>query len=265
MRILLISCLILLLTSCNSTDKIVYLQNAELNTPEKILPEQSITIQPKDMMSIIVSSKDPKLATLFNLPISSVQAGTDLILSSGAQRLGGYIVDLDGNIDFPILGKLHVAGLNRWQLQELIKTEIRERDLIKDLIVTVEFMNFKVSILGEVKSPGSYSIDGDKVNLLEALSMAGDLTIHGLRDEVYVIRENNNKRQSFKIDLRSKDLFSSPAYYLKQNDIIYVKPDKVKAGQSTINQNSMKSVTLWISIASLLTSVGILVANILDN
>ena len=132
------------------------------------------------------------------------------------------------------------------------------------MVVTVEFLNFKISILGEVSNPGTYNIKGDKVTLLEAISMAHDLTIYGRRDQVYVIREQNNTRTTYRVDLRSSDLFNSPAYYLKQNDIIYVQPNKVRSGQSTINDNSMKSASFWISIASLLSSLGVLIVNIVD-
>ena len=220
-------------------------------------------IQPKDMMSIVVSSKDPQLAAMFNLPVNSYRAGVPSDNASG-YYLQGYVVDNEGDINFPVIGKVHAAGLSRWQLQEKIKSELKSRNMLKDAVVTVEFMNFKVSILGEVNSPGTYKINGDKVTILEAIAMAKDLTIFGLRDEVYVIREQNNKRHTYKLDLRSKDIFESPAYYLKQNDIVYVQPNKVKAGQSTLNQNSLKSVSLWVSVASLLCSVGVMIANILD-
>lgn len=256
--------LLFLMMSCNTSKNIVYLQDVTTNSPENIDPEQTIKIQPKDMMSIIVSSKDPELASMFNLPVVSYQAGGENVNTSN-QRLLGYVVDNNGDINFPILGKIHAAGLSRWQLQEKIKNELKERNLLKEMMVTVEFMNFKVSILGEVKQPGTYSIEGDKVSILEALAMAKDLTIYGMRDEVYVIREQNNERHTYKLDLRSEKIFESPAYYLKQNDIVYVQPNKVRAGQSTLNQNSIKSVSLWISIISLLSSVGLLVVNILDN
>ncbi len=262
-NLFIISLLILALASCKTSEKIVYIQDVEPGVPQKISPEQTILIQPKDMMSIVVSSKDPDLAAMFNLPISSYRAGTDT--PNYNNYLQGYVVDNDGDINFPIIGKIHAAGLSRWQLQEKIKAELKSRDLLKDAIVTVEFMNFKVSILGEVNKPGTYKIEGDKVTVLEAIAMAKDLTIYGLRDEVYVIREQNNERHSYKLDLRSTDIFESPAYYLKQNDIVYVQPNKVRAGQSTLNQNSLKSVSLWVSIASLLCSVGVMIANILDN
>lgn len=175
----------------------------------------------------------------------------------------GYVVDNEGYIDFPVLGKIKAAGLSRWELQTEIANQLNDKQMLKDGLVTVEFMNFKVSILGEVNKPGTYTINSDKVNVLEAIAMAGDLTIFGERNKVFVLREENGERKSYQLDLRSADIFSSPAYYLKQNDVIYVQPNSVRAGQSTINQNSMKSVSLWISLSSLLTSIGVLLVNIL--
>lgn len=266
-RIKIICCffaLISIITSCNTSKEIVYLQDIQTGTKEKVDSSHGIVIQPKDMLSIIVSSKDPQLASMFNLPVVSYQAGSEIVSGGQQQRLLGYVVDEKGFINFPILGRIEAAGYTRWQLQEKIKKEIISRDLLKDLVVTVEFMNFKISILGEVTNPGSYKIEGDKVTILEALSMAKDLTIFGRRDQVYVIREENNTRTTYQVDLRSTDLFKSPVYYLKQNDIVYVQPNKVKAGQSTINENNIKSVGLWISIASLLSSVGVLIVNLLN-
>lgn len=266
---LMLCCLMLIgISACNTEKQIVYLQDVDTSKTGVVDSQHSITIQPKDILSIIVSCKDPELAAMFNLPQVTYQTGSEIVASgsSGAnQKLIGYVVDEKGFIDFPILGQIEVAGLNRWQLQDKIQKELTERNLLKDMVVTVQFMNFKISILGEVNSPGSYKIEGDKFTILEALSMAKDLTIYGKRDQVYVIREENNKRITYKVDLRSAKLFDSPAYYLKQNDIVYVQPNKVRAGQSNINENNMKSVSLWISIASLLSSLGVLVATIIDN
>lgn len=252
--------------SCKTSKEIIYLQDIDTNKVGTVDSEHSITIQPKDMLSIIISCKDPELAAMFNLPVVTYQSGSEITSSNSAsQSLTGYVVDENGYIDFPIIGKIEVAGLNRWQLQDKIRQELIDRDLLKDMVVTVEFLNFKISILGEVNQPGSYKIEGDKVTILEAISMAKDLTIFGKRDQVYVIREDNNKRTTYRVDLRSAELFQSPVYYLQQNDIIYVQPNKVRAGQSTINENNMKSVSLWISIASLLSSLGVLVATIINN
>lgn len=261
-RIFLIICLLVCLTGCKTQEKINYIQDVEPGVAQPIESRQSIIIQPKDMLSIIVSTKDPELAAIFNLSVQANRAGVPIFSSAYNQYLSGYVVDNNGDIDFPVLGKIHAAGLSRWALQEKITRELTERDLLKDMVVTIEFMNFKVSVLGEVKNPGTYSIEGDKVTVLEAIAMAGDLTIYGLRDEVYVIREENGERQNFKLDLRSKEIFNSPAYYLRQNDIIYVQPNEVRAGQSTINQNNVRSISLWLSISSLLTSIAILIVNL---
>lgn len=261
-RLILILCLVVGLTACKTPEKINYIQDVEPGVTQPIESRQSIIIQPKDMLSIIVSTKDPELAAMFNMSVQANRAGAPTATYNTNQYLSGYVVDNNGDIDFPVLGKIHAAGLSRWALQEKIVRELTERDLLKDMVVTIEFMNFKVSVLGEVKNPGTYSIEGDKVTVLEAIAMAGDLTIYGLRDEVYVIREENGERQNFKLDLRSKDIFNSPAYYLRQNDIIYVQPNEVRAGQSTINQNSVRSISLWLSITSLLTSISILVVNL---
>ncbi|MDY6001783.1 MAG: polysaccharide biosynthesis/export family protein [Candidatus Cryptobacteroides sp.] len=226
----------------------------------KMTANTGVVIQPKDQLSIVVSSKDPELAASFNLPVASYQAGSEITATSyGNQRLLGYVVDNDGDIDFPILGTIHVAGLNRWELSRLIKGELEDRELLKGAVVTVEFMNFMISVLGEVNSPGSYSVSGDKITILQALSLAKDLTIYGKRDNITVIREQNGKRESYKIDLRSKNLFDSPAYYLQQNDVVYVEPNKVRARQSTLNENNVRSVGFWTSIGSFLTSVANLI------
>lgn len=247
------------LCACRTSQKIVYMQDVVPNVPENVGENPGITIQPKDMLSIVVSCKNPELATMFNLPVVSYQAGSEIVSTGGQQRLLGYVVDNKGYIDFPVVGALHVSGLTRWQLQEKIKQRLMAEGLIKDLVVTVQFMNFKISVLGEVNSPGTYMIEGDKVTLLEALSLAKDLTIYGKRDRVMVIRERNGVRENYRIDLRSADLFKSPVYYLKQNDIIYVEPNSVRAGQSTINENNMKSVSLWMSVASFLTTLSVLI------
>lgn len=256
----------MLLYSCNSTKEIAYLQDLQPQNKESVSANRGITIQPKDILSIVVSCKDPELAAMFNLPTVSYQQNSEIVSGNGgSQQLLGYTVDEKGEINFPVIGKIKVVGLSRWELQEKIKNELTSRNLLKDMVVTVEFQNFKISILGEVTNPGSYHVEGDKVTILEAISMAKDLTIYGLRDQVYVIREENGQRTISKVDLRSKDLFKSPVYFLKQNDIIYVQPNKVKAGQSTLNENSLKSVGLWISIASLLTSVGVLIVSIVKD
>lgn len=234
------------------------MQDIKVNQSEPVDSNNDLTIQPRDMLSIVVSSRDPELAALFNLPRISYQAGTNLTNSVNNQ-ISGYTVDPDGNIDFPNIGLVHIAGLTRSGVAELIKQRLTQGELLKDAVVTVDYMNLRFSVLGEVTRPGCFDINRDQITLFEALSQAGDLTIYGKRDRVFLTREENGQRTTWQVDLRSADLFRSPAYYVRQNDVVYVEPNKVRAGQSTVNANNVKSVSLWTSIASLLTSISVLI------
>ena len=159
-------------------------------------------------------------------------------------------------------GAIHVAGRHREDIAELIKGLLIKENLVKDPNVTVEFMNLRISVLGEVNTPGCYSIDRDCMTVVDALSLAGDLTIYGNRTKVMVLRQEDGMQRVYGLDLTSgENVYSSPAYYLQQNDIIYVEPNKVKARQSTVNGNNVRSTSFWISLASLLTSVAILILN----
>lgn len=250
----LVVCMAVFLSACTSTKKIIYLQDVVPLKQQEIEKKYEVIIHSDDLLAIMVNSRDPELALPFNMPMITYQLGS---ASTGQQRVLGYLVDTNGNIDFPILGQIHAEGLTRMQLTELIKNKLIEGDLIKDPIVTVQFLNFKISVMGEVSRPGSFTISGDRITLLEALSMAGDLTIYGRRDRVGVIRENDGKRTILFHDLRSADIFNSPCYYLQQNDIVYVEPNKAKAGQSSINQNN--SIGVWVSVISLLTTIAVLI------
>lgn len=253
-----------LLSSCAPVKDIAYFQNKIVDQPEKIDKHAGILIQPKDMLSISVSSRNPELVAMFNLSLVQYTPGSEMGgVGGGQQRMLGYVVDNNGCIDFPVLGTLKVAGLTRWELSELIKRRLVNDGLLPDAVVTVEFMNFKVSVLGEVSSPGTYTIQGDKVTILQALSLAGDLTIYGQRENVSVIRERDGERTFFKINLCDVDLFKSPAYYLQQNDVIYVEPSIEKARQSTIDDKKLRMTTIAISSSSLLVSVASLLVGIL--
>ena len=243
-------CLIAFLASCSAPKEVLYLQDIASIKEENIDKNYEVIIHKDDLLAILVNSKDPELALPFNMPVVTYQIGAQ---TTAQQRLLGYLVDQNGDIDFPILGKIHVEGLTRMQVTELIKQKLMSEDLIKDPIVTVQFLNFKVSVMGEVTRPGTFDISGDRITLLEALSMAGDLTIYGRRDRVAVIREKDGKRRILYHDLRSSDIFQSPCYYLQQNDIVYVAPNKAKTGQSRINSNN--SVGVWLSAVSVLASI----------
>ena len=243
-------CLIAFLASCSAPKEVLYLQDIASIKEENIDKNYEVIIHKDDLLAILVNSKDPELALPFNMPVVTYQIGAQ---TTAQQRLLGYLVDQNGDIDFPILGKIHVEGLTRMQVTELIKQKLMSEDLIKDPVVTVQFLNFKVSVMGEVTRPGTFDISGDRITLLEALSMAGDLTIYGRRDRVAVIREKDGKRRILYHDLRSSDIFQSPCYYLQQNDIVYVEPNKAKTGQSRINSNN--SVGVWLSAVSVLASI----------
>ena len=231
-----------------------YMQDIQEETVMNMKSNEGILVQPKDMIAIVVSHRDPELAAMFNLSNASYQAGGEARMS-GTYRLLGYSVDTEGNIDFPIVGKIHVAGMNRWEVAETVKNELSSRNLLRDAVVTVEFMNFQISVLGEVSRPGTYTITGDKINLMQALSLAGDMTIFGRRDNIQVTREEGGKRHIYVVDIRNSELYNSPAYYLRQNEVIYVEPNKVRAGQSTINENSFRSVSFWASLTSTVLSI----------
>ncbi len=262
-NILFALCLALMaMVSCGTVKDIAYFQNKVVNEPEAIDKHAGIVIQPKDMLSIVVSSRNPELVAMFNLPVVSYQAGSEVVSSGYNQRLMGYVVDNDGGIDFPVLGPIQVSGLTRWELSELIKNKLLKDGLLTDAVVTVEFMNFKVSVIGEVNAPGTYTIEGDKVTILQAISLARDLTIFGLRENVLVIRERDGERTIYEVNLCDVSLFKSPAYYLQQNDVVYVQPSEVKARQSTTDDKALRMTSIFVSGGSLLVSLASLIVNL---
>ena len=249
--------------SCAPVKDIAYFQNKIVDSPEKIDKHAGIVIQPKDMLSIIVSSRNPELVAMFNLPVVTYQAGSEITGTGGYQRLTGYIVDNEGYIDFPVLGRLRVAGMTRWELAELVKSKLVDGGYLSDAVVTVEFMNFKVSVIGEVNAPGTFSIDGDKVTVLQAISLARDLTIFGMRENVTVIRERDGERTMYEINLCDVSMFDSPAYFLQQNDIVYVQPSDIKARQSTTDDKTLRMSSIMLSGGSLLVSIATLIVSFL--
>lgn len=251
--------------SCSTVKDVAYLQNRIIDNPEKVDRHAGVIIQPMDILSIVVSSRNPELAAMFNLPVVSFQEGSEVGLTGGyGQRLMGYMVDNHGMIDFPVLGRIEAAGMTRWELAEKIKKRLVSDGYLTDAVVTVEFMNFKVSVMGEVTSPGTFQIEGDKVTVLQALAMARDLTIYGRRDNVLVIREQDGRRVIYQINLMDVNLFDSPAYYLQQNDVVYVEPNAKKARQSTIDDKNLRLTSIAVSSASVLLSLVTLIVNLIN-
>lgn len=252
---------VLVLGSCSTPKEITYFQDLRPGESELILAAPvEIKIMPKDKLSILVNSQDLRLTNLFNLAIVSQQVGQE-ISQNTSRGMSGYTVDSKGNIDFPVLGSIHIEGMTREEVAAHIKQELQSHDLIKDPVVTVEFMNLSVAVMGEVNNPGRYNIDKDNITILDALSRAGDLTIYGKREKVLVLRNENGTQRVYGVNLCSGDhLYSSPVYYLQQNDVVYVEPNNTRARQSTVNGNNVRSTSFWISLASLLTSIAVLIA-----
>jgi polysaccharide export outer membrane protein len=258
---LFIIALMLLISSCNVSKRITYFQDIQdrqivMGTEEQPTPE--IRLRPEDKISIIVNSKVPELTALFNLPYTARILGqTQEQLVNTNQGASGYIIKSDGTIDFPVLGLVQAAGKTRDELSAYIKNELTNRNLVNDPVVTVEFVNLQFSVMGEVKVPGTYRITRDHITLLDALSMAGDMSINGKRDNVLVLRpDSNGKLLAYTVDMRSFDnVQNSPAYYIHQNDYIYVEPNAKRANESTVNANTVQSASFWISVVSLLASV----------
>ena len=253
----------LLAVSCGSVKDIAYFQNKVVDSPEKIDKHAGIVVQPKDMLSIVVSSRNPELSAMFNLPVVTYQAGSEVAqLNTYNQRLMAYCVDNDGMIDFPVLGRIKLVGMTRWEAAEVIKKMLVDGGYLSDAVVTVEFMNFKVSVIGEVNSPGTYTLTNDKVTILQAISLARDLTIFGQRENVCVIREREGERVIYEINLCDVSMFNSPAYYLQQNDVVYVQPSQVKARQSTTDDKALRLTSIFVSGGSLLVSIAALIVNL---
>lgn len=254
--------------SCNSSKDVLYFQDLKAGDSVAMAAiPVPVTVRPDDKISIVVNSRDPQLMALFNLPrvnkqMSTVGQASSTNVSNG-QDVMGYTVDSHGEIDFPVLGKIKVEGKTREEIGAYIKNELITKNLVKDPVVTVEFMNLCVSVLGEVNSPGRYGIDRDRTTIIDALSMAGDLTINGNRTNVTVLRQDGDVQRVYAIDLTSgNDIYSSPAYYLQQNDIVYVEPNEMRARQSTVNGNTIRSASFWISITSLVMSIVVLATNL---
>lgn len=238
--------------SCATQEQILYLQNTRVNATIEAQKGGEIRLRPNDEIKIYVASKNPELAAIFNL--QSLVNNTSSGSSSSTNNIC-YTVSLEGNIDFPVLGQIAVAGSTRQELVEVIKKRIIDSGMLKDPIVIVEFANLSFSTLGEVGSPGVYMIEKEQTTILDAISQSGDLTINGLRDRVYLIRTVDGERTTYQLDLRSTNIYESPAYYVQQNDVIYVEPNKVKSNQSTVNGNTLRSASFWMSLTSFMMTL----------
>lgn len=242
--------------ACTSYKSVPYLQNDSIVNLQQQVPQlYDARVQPKDLLTIVVCTTQPELAVPFNLTVPTIVSTENRSLYS-QPSLQSYLVDNSGNIDFPVLGKLHLGGLTKGEAEVLIKGKLKEY-LKEEPIVNVRLINYKISVIGEVNRPSTFTIANEKVNVLEALALAGDMTIYGLRNNVKLIREDQNGVKTIiTLNLNDASIVKSPYYYLQQNDILYVAPNKAKANTSDITS----STSLWVSATSILVSVaGLLV------
>lgn len=220
------------LFSCTSTRKLVYFNDVKDNTFYGVNKSEEVIIAPNDILSVNISSLNPEASAIFNPDReSNVRATT---VTGANNERSGYLVDPDGNIQLPVLGKIKAAGLTKEQLKKTITKAILDQKLLKDPLVEIRFLNYEVTVLGEVGRPTVITVPSEKISMLKAIGLAGDLTIYGKRDNVLLIREENGTRTTRHINLTSPDFLNSPYYYLEPNDIVYVQPNKARATQATM-------------------------------
>jgi len=255
--------LLLVLVSCKTPTDISYFQDIQALEASMKLPDSKTTVvQPGDKVMIVVHSRDAQLASLYNLPIIGTRVGMTNTTSGSTYATMPYIVDSNGFIDFPVLGSIKISGLKRDQVAALIKNELVSKNLCNDAVVNVELDNVYINVLGEVARPGRYALGKDRVSVLDAIGMAGDLTLQGQRYNVMVLREEKGEAKVYKINLLDfKQMSQSPAYYLQQDDVVYVEPNEMRKRQTTVNGNNVLSTSFWLSCSSLLVSIAVLVVN----
>ena len=260
--IILLTSSIIILSSCGSVKNVAYLQNSDSIFFAHSEYLYDARIMPKDILTITVNTVNPEASAPYNLVVSTALNTGNSGQNIGTQRaLQTYLVDNGGNIDFPVLGTLTVGGLTKSECEKMIHDKLLPYlNATENPVVTVRMSNYKISVLGEVNRPGMFTVGNEKINILEALAQAGDLTIYGVRDKVKLIREDAKGRKDvITLNLNDANIINSPYYYLQQNDIVYVEPNKVKARNSAIGQ----STTIWLSATSILVSLTSLLYNVL--
>lgn len=261
----------LLLGSCSTPKNIAYFQDVEAGSVIDTPKELEIKVKPEDKLSIIVTTQDPALSNLFNLVQVQTKLGstTSSTSSEGSSvsndgRTSFYTVNKNGDINFPVLGEIHVGGMTRYEVASCIEEKLKDRNLVKEPIVIVEYANTGVSIIGEVTKPGRYEFNKDRLNILDAIAMAGDLTPNGQRENIIVMRETTpGQLETYKINLTDlASVANSPVYYLQQNDVIYVEPNNKKKRDTTASGNSAFNPSFWVSIGSLGLTVATLITTL---
>jgi polysaccharide biosynthesis/export protein len=243
----------LVLASCSSQKEVAYFYGVNSKSADSINKKFSkiheVRICSGDMLSITVTGLDPQAVAPFNLPlVSYATPGSEQLYS--APTLQSYLVDINGNINFPVIGTLKLSGFTKSEAIKYINDQLSP--YLKNSIVTIQFMNYRITVLGEVTHPGQYPINNERVTILDALGLAGDMTIYGKRNNVLITRENNGKLEFVRLNLNTDEIFKSPYYYLQQNDVIYVEPNSVK---SVASQNTALYLSALSTFATLLAVI----------
>lgn len=265
-KLLLAAAVACCMASCQSYDTVAYFQDVLDPAAVTALKAQhsKLTIAPSDRLNIVVSSGlTPDLAIAYNLPIQSTRIGATSAYNGNSQATMPYIVDANGNIDFPILGKIRVAGQTRDQIEATIKELLVSQKLLNDAVVTVEVLSHYVNVLGDVRTPGRVQIEKDNLNILDAISRCGDLNITGERTNVMVLRTVGDEQKVYHLDLtKAADLYASEAYYLQPDDVVYVNPNVTKQRTSTAVGNSWQTPSVYFSLTSIALSVTTLIVSL---
>lgn len=243
-----------LLASCGTTENIAYIHDAERDNASAITGKFTKGIQANDLLSIYVESETPAATVPFNQETNKIAMSDGVVMNPSSSAVSGYLVSNEGDIMFPVLGRVHVLGMTHTELADELQRRLVSEGHILDARVTVRLMNFTVSVLGDVVRPGVIQASGERLTILEALSMVGDLTIYGQRTNVTVIREEDGMRTIGEIDLTSKDIFESPYYYLHQNDVVYVEPNMKKKKTADRDPMILTYISTGVSILSMILS-----------
>ncbi|MBR1785023.1 MAG: polysaccharide biosynthesis/export family protein [Bacteroidales bacterium] len=241
--------------ACQSTEEIAYFSDAARDSAVSIGGRFTSGIQANDLLEIYVESETPQATIPFNQQTNKVAVVDGAVMNPGNNAVEGYLVNSEGKITFPVLGEVEVLGKSHEELAADLQRQLREQGHVSDAVVTVKLLNFKVSVLGDVAHPGMVQATGERFTVFEALSMVGDLTIFGQRRNVTVVREENGVRTIGELDLSSKDIFSSPYYYLHQNDVVYVEPNMKKKKTAMRDPMMMTYISAGLSVVSTLSSV----------
>ncbi|WP_028903118.1 MULTISPECIES: polysaccharide biosynthesis/export family protein [unclassified Prevotella] len=250
-----------IMSSCGSTKNVAYFKNSDSIDFSQSRRLYDAKIMPKDQLTITVNTTDPEVSSAFNLIMQNAYTQGRNLNSGGGGTVMPYLVDNEGYIKFPIIGALKVVGLTKRQCERMIEDKIRPYlSENENPVVTVQMSSYSISVLGEVARPGTFMVSREEITILEALAQAGDLTIYGVRDKVKLIRKNaDGKKEMHTLNLNDANIVNSPYYYLQQNDVVYVEPNKVKAQNSSVGSMT----TLWFSATSILISLTSLLYNIL--